>query len=78
MSSDQFIDEAIQNKTGKNAGKRAIWFNGTKIDPLTKEKVEYTKDRYNKYFACDFSVFKKIAGAITVQSPDNEDIDDDD
>jgi hypothetical protein len=30
MSSEQFIAEAAQNKNGKNAGKRSIWFNGTK------------------------------------------------
>lgn len=28
MSSAEFITEAHQNKTGKNAGKRSIWFNG--------------------------------------------------
>jgi hypothetical protein len=26
MSSKEFIEEAIQNKTGKNIGKRSIWF----------------------------------------------------
>ena len=29
MSSKEFIAESVQNKTGKNAGKRSIWFNGT-------------------------------------------------
>src|SRR5215469_9354357 len=28
MSSKEFIKEAIQNKSGKNAGRRSIWFNG--------------------------------------------------
>jgi hypothetical protein len=26
------IAEAVQNKTGKNTGKRSIWFNGRKKD----------------------------------------------
>jgi len=32
MTSKEFITEAVQNKTGKNKGKRSIWFNGTKRD----------------------------------------------
>src|SRR5450631_3982059 len=28
MPSDEFIKEAVQNKTRKNKGKRSIWFNG--------------------------------------------------
>jgi hypothetical protein len=38
MSSEQFIAEALQGKTGKNVGRRSIWFNGTKIDPATNKK----------------------------------------
>src|SRR5271155_2905372 len=30
MTSDEFIADSIQNKTGKNAGSRSIWFNGTR------------------------------------------------
>jgi hypothetical protein len=64
MSSDEFIAEAIQNKTGKNAGLRSIWFNGTKTDKATKHKVEYPKDRYEKYKAVDFSRFRHVTGLV--------------
>ena len=30
MSSEEFDKEAVRNKTGKNVGKRSIWFNGKK------------------------------------------------
>jgi hypothetical protein len=73
MSSEQFIAEALQGKTGKNVAKRSIWFNGTKINPATNKKVEYAKERYDTYLAHDFSVFKKIAGAVTIQAADDDD-----
>lgn len=59
MSSKQFINESNQNKSGKNIGKRSIWFNGTKKDSITGKRVEYSKPRFNKYLALDFSRFKK-------------------
>jgi hypothetical protein len=55
MTSAEFIAEAAQNKNGKNAGKRSLWFNGTKLSKATGKRVEYTKDRYQKYLATDFS-----------------------
>ena len=58
MSSKDFIEESVQNKTGKNIGKRSIWFNGTKTDKETKERHEYPKSRFDKYLAKDFSVFR--------------------
>ena len=57
MSSQEFLAEASQNKTGKNKGKRSIWFNGAK----NKKKDEYVKDRYLKYTATGFS---RIADAL--------------
>jgi hypothetical protein len=60
MSSEQFIAEAVQNKSGKNVGKRSIWFNGTKTDAATKKKVEYPKLRYEKYRAQNFSIFRRV------------------
>src|SRR5258708_4548363 len=30
MTSEEFIAEAVQNKSGKNVGSRSIWFNGTR------------------------------------------------
>ena len=54
MTSAEFIEAAVQNKTGKNAGKRTTWFNGTKTDKATRIRAEYCKDRYLKYVATDF------------------------
>jgi len=50
MSSNEFIRDAGQNKTGKNAGKRSIWFNGRN----TKANLEHTKPQYEKYVAMNF------------------------
>ena len=50
MSSQEFIEEAHQNKEGKNAGKRSIWFNGKN----TKTMTEHVKPQYEKYVARDF------------------------
>ena len=48
LSSAEFIKESVQNKTGKNAGKRTIWFNGK------KKGVEYVKPQFEKYIRTDF------------------------
>ena len=45
LSSEEFLEECVTNKTGKNAGKRTIWFNGHKKDPSTGEKKEYCYNR---------------------------------
>lgn len=55
MSSEEFIAEAVQNKTGANAGKRSIWFNGKRQNKETKQREEYIKDRYLKYVVKNFS-----------------------
>lgn len=55
LSSEEFITEAVQNRTGKNAGKRSLWFNGTKTDRVTGQKVEYPKSRYDRYRTTSFS-----------------------
>ena len=57
MSSEEFINECVTNKTGKNTGKRSIWFNGNRIDKNNGNKKEYCKKRYEKYIANDFSRF---------------------
>jgi len=57
MSSEEFLKECVTNKTGKNAGKRSIWFNGNKINKLTGVKEEYCYQKYEKYIAKDFSRF---------------------
>ena len=51
MSSKEFIKEATQNKTGKNAGKRSIWFNGRN----TKTQTEHVKPQFEKYLATGFN-----------------------
>jgi hypothetical protein len=58
MSSDEFIKEAVQNKSGKNKGKRSIWFNGRKIDAKTGTVAEHCKPRFTKYIAHDFTRLK--------------------
>ena len=51
MSSKEFIKESAQNKTGKNIGKRSIWFNGKD----TKNNKEHIKPQFQKYIVKDFS-----------------------
>lgn len=58
MSSEEFITESVQNRTGKNKGKRSIWLNGRKRDKLTGKSVEYCKKQYEKYIAEDFHRLK--------------------
>ena len=43
MTSEEFIKESVQNKAGKNAGKRSIWFNGKKKDKTTNKAMEYCR-----------------------------------
>ena len=51
LSSKEFIKESVQNKNGKNAGKRSIWFNGKN----TKVKTEHVKPQFEKYLVNDFN-----------------------
>lgn len=50
MSSNEFIKEAAQNKNGRNAGKRSIWFNGKN----TRGGTEHVKPQYQRYVATSF------------------------
>jgi hypothetical protein len=54
MTSKEFISESCQNKTGKNKGKRSIWFNGKKKDKNTGTIIEHCKPQFAKYVANDF------------------------
>jgi hypothetical protein len=58
MSSEEFVKESVQNKTGKNAGKRSIWFNGKKKNKATGNSIEYCKKQFEKYLVKDFSKLK--------------------
>lgn len=59
LTSEEFLAECARNKTGKNIGLRGIWFNGTKVDKSTGDRVEYIKERYLKYVVTDFSRLAK-------------------
>ena len=50
MTSKEFVANSHQNKTGKNAGKRTIWFNGKN----TKANTEHVKPQFQKYVAMNF------------------------
>lgn len=67
MSSAEFVKEAVQNKTGKNVGKRGIWFNGKK--KIEGGYSEHPHPRFNKYRAADFSRFREIGGIVA--TPDD-------
>jgi hypothetical protein len=54
MTSDEFIQESVQNKSGKNKGKRSIWFNGKN----TKQQSEHCKPQFEKYIANNFESLK--------------------
>jgi hypothetical protein len=45
MSSADFIEQSNENKTGKNIGKRSIWFNGRN----TKAQLEHPKQRFDPW-----------------------------
>jgi len=57
MSSEEYLDECITNKNGKNAGKHSIWFNGYRMNKEKGIKEEYVYPRFEKYIAKDFSRF---------------------
>ena len=50
LSSQEFVKEAVQNKSWKNVGKRSIWFNGKN----TKANTEHVKPQFQKYVATNF------------------------
>lgn len=54
LSSKEFIEESVLNKTGKNKGKRSIWFNGKS----KKNMTEHTHPRFDKYLHDNFDIFK--------------------
>ena len=55
MTSAEFVAEASQNKSGKNKGKRSIWFNGRRTDRASGEVREHCKSQFEKYLVTDFS-----------------------
>jgi hypothetical protein len=62
MTSEEFDREAVRNKSGKNIGKRSIWFNGKRKNRATGAVEEYTKPQWQKYVALDFQrIIKNVA-----------------
>ena len=57
LSSEEFLQECVTNKSGKNVGLRSIWFNGNKRNTETGEKEEYCKEKFTKYIETDFCRF---------------------
>ena len=62
LTSEEFLSLSVQNKTGKNVGKRSIWFNGKRKDPKTGKTVEYCKPQWVQFLATDFSRIRASAG----------------
>ena len=54
LNSPEFIAASHQNKTGKNTGKRTIWFNGRKTDKKTGAVVEHCRPQCERFIAKDF------------------------
>lgn len=61
LSSKEFIEEAGQNKSGKNIGKRSLKLNGVN----SKAKKEHTLPQFEKYVVTNFN-------RILNENPDSE------
>ncbi len=55
MTSQEFIAHAVQNKSGKNVGKRSIWFNDNRRNKETGLREDYCKTHFEEFLATDFS-----------------------
>jgi len=65
MTSEEFINEADRNKTGKNKDKRSIWFNGKTKNKTTGISKEHCKPQFKKYLAKDFSRLTAYEGTFS-------------
>ncbi|MBA4136173.1 MAG: hypothetical protein C0518_02515 [Opitutus sp.] len=54
MTSQEFIAAGVQNKSGKNVGKRSIWFNGNRRNKQTGQREDYCKPQFEKFLVTDF------------------------
>ena len=68
MSSEEFVKIAVTNKTGKNIGKRTIWFNGKKKGKNGASMTEYHNPKFDAYRATDFSRFREVAQLVVTES----------
>lgn len=57
MSSEEFLWESYENKSGKNEGTRGIKFHGSRINKTTGNKEVFCKENFEKYLCKDFSKF---------------------
>lgn len=55
MTSAEFDKEAVKNRSGKNIGRRSIWFNGKRKNRQTGVAEEYCRPQWEKYIVTDFS-----------------------
>lgn len=68
MTSEEFLAESWQNKSGKNVGLRSIWFNGKRRDRETGRLLEHVHPRFDRYVVTDFSRLLDIASLGTAPS----------
>jgi hypothetical protein len=64
LSSNEFIKEASQNKSGKNTGKYSLWLNGRRADK------SYAKEKFEKY-RIKFELGEKFETRILNEDPNN-------
>ncbi len=55
MTSAEFLDKCLSNKTGKHVGSRSIWLNGTRRGPTAGKSVEYCRPQFERYVVTNFS-----------------------
>ena len=69
LSSEEFIQHSHQNKSGKNIGKRSIWFNGKPKSRTTGKIEEYIHERFNQFEAVGHDMSRlKHAQHLAVRS----------
>jgi hypothetical protein len=61
MTSEEFIAESHQNRSGKNAGLRSLWFNGKRANRGTGGYNEHLYPKFQRYVASDF---RRIADVV--------------
>ena len=59
---------AVTNKTGKNIGKRAIWFNGKRKGKNGAPMTEHHNPKFDAYRATNFSRFREVTQLVITDS----------
>ena len=72
LTSEEFLRESVRNKSGKNVGLHAIWFNGRHRDRESGQVEEYTKPRFEKYVAEDFTRIARAPGRLVKRARHRE------